>query len=201
MLQCHNTHTRQMTAEVRELSLDNIIKRQREMMNPSNGRIISGPGAFLDSAMSKRATRLQQYLKQHKTFKNIATNDALFTHFTADDIFMPPALSLDEFWAMFDREFSGLEFLKSILQQTQLTIEYTRANKQTLFGQRYNFLFQGPPGTGKTTIAKKIIGPFFCALDVIPSAALVQKVGGDLQAKYVGQTNKVSLLCDLKCIF
>lgn len=40
----------------------------------------------------------------------------------------------------------------------------------------------------KTTIAKKVLGPFFCALNVIPSPDVVAKKSGDLQATYVGQT-------------
>jgi hypothetical protein len=106
-----------------------------------------------------------------------------------DDVRSEPALRLEDVWRTIEEEFTGLDSLIQALCTIQKTVEVSRRDG-TAYNPNFNFILQGPPGTGKSTIAEKILGPFFCALDVIPHPNLSEKelTGSGFKAPYEGQT-------------
>ena len=106
------------------------------------------------------------------------------------DVRDEPKVSMDDVWARLDRDYAvGYDDVKATLREIQDSVEYQRRQSDGLVTpESYNFAIQGPPGTGKTVFARDILGPFFCALDIIPSKDVVEKSAGDLTAQYVGQT-------------
>jgi hypothetical protein len=106
-----------------------------------------------------------------------------------DDVKTEPRVSLEDVWRKIEEEFSGLDSLVAVLRKIQNAVEASRRDG-TKFNPNFNFILQGPPGTGKSTIAANILGPFFCALDVIPHPGLSEEnlLGSSFKAPYEGQT-------------
>jgi hypothetical protein len=106
-----------------------------------------------------------------------------------DDVKQEPRLSLEDVWRSIQEEFSGLDNLVAVLRTIQNAVEVSRRDGAE-YNPNFNFILQGPPGTGKSTIAAKILGPFFCALDVISHPDLSEQdlLGSGFKASYEGQT-------------
>jgi hypothetical protein len=116
------------------------------------------------------------------------TKDELQT-IVDEDVRPVPYLQLEDVWRTIEEDFSGLDNLFAVLRSIQKSVEISRRDG-TKFEPNFNFILQGPPGTGKSTIAENVLGPFFCALDVITHPGLSQRdlIGSSLKAEYEGQT-------------
>ena len=170
------------SAEVRTVAVQAVMRRQRCERNPSNAGAVEN---LWKSAKGKLEMRI---LEGGRNASELTKED--FTTLEIADVRDEPKVSMDDVWARLDRDYAvGYDDVKATLGEIQAAVEHQR--KQTcgdVVPDWYNFAFQGPPGTGKTVFARDILGPFFCALDIIPSKDVVIKSAGDLTAQYVGQT-------------
>jgi SpoVK/Ycf46/Vps4 family AAA+-type ATPase len=175
--------------DVRATAIESIFERRRMERNPSNAR---GVEKFVQNyVIPRQVTRLAQYQADHPG-QSLAS---LVQKIELSDVTLPPRPSMQEFWDGVRDKFVDLEILcgdGGILRQIQERIEVARRKNTSWEQLRLNFLMTGPPGTGKSMIAREIIGPFFHALDVLPSPDLANPpkgyTGAQLQAGYVGQT-------------
>ena len=182
---CSETKPNQltMTEDVFNAALDEILRRQRAMMNPSNGRTVE---KVLESAVSKLRSRVAQ-LRQNNISIDKATLDTLRREFSLGEFCDEQRFSIKDFWALFDRKYSHLADLRKLFEGIWAKEERNKKQGQAT-NSIYNFVFQGSPGTGKSTIARELIGPFFCALDILPYPDIVDRKGSQLQGRYVGHT-------------
>ena len=179
-----HTNKKDLTLEqdVFDEALRTIMRRQRAMYNPSNGRAVE---KFLESASEKQESRV--------TESSSNMNDDEFeremSKLALSDVQETSRVSIQDFWEMFDRDYSYLPDLREKLEGIEGNIMRLRdlgGDDAPL--ENYNFILSGSTGTGKTTLVKEVFGKFFCALDVIPYSDVVVVGGTDLQASYVGQT-------------
>ena len=168
----------EMEQTVIDAAIDRVLKQQRAEIHPSNGGMVQ---TVLDKAVNAKSTRIRPLSRSNREEWNEARK-----HLVLEDVLAPPSVTLDEVWAAIN-EFAGLDDLKKMLREIQDYEEAERDLGRTP-SETYNFILQGPAGTGKSTIAEKIIGRFFAALDIIPYPKVVKKKGTELQAEYVGQT-------------
>ena len=170
------------STEVRTVAMQTVMRRQRCERNPSNARAVE---KLIESAKEKLETRI----REGGINASELTDEDLDTLEIAD-VRDEPKVSMDDVWARLDRDYAvGYDDVKATLREIQNSVEHQRRqNDGEVVPESYNFAIQGPPGTGKTVFARDILGPFFCALDIIPSKDVVEKSAGDLIAQYVGQT-------------
>jgi DNA replication protein DnaC len=175
--------------DVRATAIESIFERRRMERNPSNAR---GVEKFVQNyVIPRQVTRLAQYQADHPD-KSLAS---LVQKIELGDVTLPPRPSMQEFWDGVREKFVDLEILcgdDGILRKIQERIEVARRKNTSWQEKRLNFLITGPPGTGKSMIAREVIGPFFHALDVLPSPELANPpkgyTGAQLQAEFVGQS-------------
>jgi len=163
-----------LSSEVHSVAVQSIMQQQRALMNPSNGR---GVELFLAAAKAKQEARVFELLDEPNL--DDAKITAMMSSLALEDVKSPPRVSIDDVFAKLESKFVGLSELRTILKSIQ-SAEKRAIDDGNVLDVSYNFILQGSAGTGKTSVAEEIIGPFFCALDVISSSTVVIKKGADM---------------------
>ena len=110
-----------------------------------------------------------------------------------------PARSLDEVLKELE-EFIGMRSVKNAIRRLAVQSMFIKQRAAMGAGSvqqmSMNFILTGNPGTGKTTIARKM-GEVLQAIEVLPTANVVEASRATLIGKYMGETPKiVNAMCD-----
>lgn len=176
-----------VSPEAREVALAALERQRRKMKNFGNAGSVE---KLVEGAITKQRDRLAEGLDSRAM-----TREDLTTLTTAD-FTEPPRMTKAQVWQKIDG-LTGLQAVKEKLKQIAAMTDFARKMHKDPwdFFEPY-FIFDGAAGTGKTTVAR-LVGEFFEAYDLLPSADVVETSGGKLTAGYVGQTtDKVSKVFD-----
>jgi SpoVK/Ycf46/Vps4 family AAA+-type ATPase len=169
---------RTLAPEAKDAAMQRLGRMRRQMKHFGNAGSVE---VLLDTAEKKRTLRLADAIDQRDVSK-----DELMA-LEPEDFQEPRRYTKEEVLAELS-QLVGLEGVKEKLEEIAALTEFARSvGKDPLeFFEPY-FIFEGPPGTGKTTVAR-LVGKFFQACDLMPSADLIETNGAKLQGRYVGQT-------------
>ena len=109
------------------------------------------------------------------------------------------ARSLDDVLNELD-EFIGMRSVKNAIRRLAVQSMFIKQRAAMGAGNvqqlAMNFILTGNPGTGKTTIARKM-GELLQAMDILPTATVIEASRATLVGKYMGETPKiVNAMCD-----
>ena len=109
------------------------------------------------------------------------------------------ARPLDEVLNELD-EFVGMRTVKNSIRrlavQSMFMKQRAAAGAGSVQQMSMNFILTGNPGTGKTSIARKM-GEVLQAMDILPTARVIESSRATLVGKYMGETPKiVNNMCD-----
>ncbi|MBO4718781.1 MAG: AAA family ATPase [Prevotella sp.] len=109
------------------------------------------------------------------------------------------ARPLDEVLNELD-EFVGMRSVKNSIRrlavQSMFMKQRAAAGAGSVQQMSMNFILTGNPGTGKTSIARKM-GEVLQAMDILPTARVIESSRATLVGKYMGETPKiVNNMCD-----
>ncbi|MDR0872434.1 MAG: AAA family ATPase [Prevotellaceae bacterium] len=144
----------------------------------------------LDKAMKKQAVRVAK-LQTSANFNPDCLNILTREDIEGEDV--GKEKDLNQILAELD-EFIGMTSVKKAIRELANKLEMDRKMMERGLGNveltNVHIVLTGNPGTGKTTIAKKL-GEIFKAINLLPTAKLVEKESKNLKSSYMNDTAKL----------